>query len=102
MSSVHDNEVLLPLDWMTVRVVGTPECKTQAKYVGKKGVVVMVNQRLPHWAHVRLERQVKLRLFETKNLRIMGESPTRATMLANGYTAADGPVSPTAPALVIP
>lgn len=97
MSPLAPDTVLAPLDWMRVRVVGTPECAYQARWVGKTGEVIAVNKRLPHWAHVRLDRQVKLRLFETRYLRIIGESPTRALMLRNGYTASDVPVSPTAP-----
>ena len=94
--SSREVAVLLPLDWMRVRVVGTPSCQHQARWVGKEGEVVMVSKQLPHWASVRLDRQVKLRLFETKNLRVIGESPTRARMLANGYIAVSEPVSPTA------
>lgn len=99
--SLAPDTVLAPLDWMRVRVVGTPECKYQARWVGRTGEVIAVNKRLPNWAHVRLDRQVKLRLFETKHLRIIGESPTRALMLRSGYTASATPVSPTAPPLDI-
>ncbi len=95
--------VLAPFDWMRVRVVGSPECKEQAKWVGRTGEVVAVNKKLPHWASVRLDRQVTLRLFETKYLRIVGESPTRQLMLTKGgYTASYEPVSPTAPQVELP
>lgn len=92
-----EDHVLAPLDWMRVRIVGKPEDLHQARWVGREGVVVLVDKRLPHWARVRLDRQVKLRLFNTEFLRVLGESPTRALMLANGYTASADPVSPTAP-----
>jgi hypothetical protein len=79
--------VLAPLDFLRVRVVGQPQCSEQARWVGRTGTVIQVDKLLPHWARVQLDRQVRIRLFETRHLRIIGESPKRALMLANGYTA---------------
>lgn len=88
--------VMAPLDYMLVRVVGSPECKEQAKWVGRKGKVVLVNKRFPHWAAVQLDRQNRIRDFETKNLEIIGEHPSRALLLGAGYTEDKSIVSPTA------
>lgn len=86
---------MAPLDWMRVRVVGTPECPHQAKWVGRTGVVIMVNAVLPHWATVRLDRQVKQRQFLTKHLEVLGPAPSRALLLATGdYVEDNAIVSP--------
>ena len=39
MSGYEQDMVMAPLDYMLVRVVGSPECPEQAKWVGRKGKV---------------------------------------------------------------
>lgn len=96
MSGYEQDMVMAPLDYMLVRVVGSPECPEQAKWVGRKGKVVLVNKRLPHWAAVQLNGQTRIRDFETKNLQVIGEHNARTLLLLNGYTEDKGIISPTA------
>lgn len=96
MDAYEPDMVMAPLDYMIVRVVGSPECPEQAKWVGRKGKVVLVNKRLPHWAAVQLNGQTRIRDFETKNLEIIGEHNARSLLLATGYTEDRSIISPTA------